>query len=253
MIEKKTNILDLDISEVDDAIEKYGSNWQSLNDQDRQLAEKITMLTYYAGGRSKAAHAMGVGVTTIDNYRSGKTQPKFFELLKLAEAADHDVKYLLSGTEFTSVSETETGPELVDQPEQLPVDIPIYGTAAGSISGSVAILSDVIDWVARPAGLKNAQHSYALYVSGNSMQPKYSPGDIIFLHPGRPPKSGDIVVVQTQNHDGADVISFVKEYIKPTDDGILTRQYNKPVDIEFKTNTIKAIHRVMTTNELLGV
>lgn len=82
------------------AVDRYSSTWSTLDPDRRILAEKITMLTEYAGGRTAAAEAMGVGGTTVDNYRRGTSQPGFYELLALARAARHDWRYLVGGSSF---------------------------------------------------------------------------------------------------------------------------------------------------------
>lgn len=200
------------------------------------------------GGLKKCSDIVGVTDEQIGKWRDGKSKPQFFAIGQLASSADVRLEWLLSGKGSMQLMK-------MDATEASDIDktIPVMGSAAGSINGSTAISSDVIDRIARPHGLANARHAYALYVVGQSMQPKFKQGDIIFVHPGRPPSAGDIVVVQTQDYEGADVISYVKEYIGRSDEGILTRQYNDPLEIEFKDVVIKDLHRVMTTNELLGV
>ena len=239
--------------------------WVGLEPDAANLAENITVSVEWVGGRESASKLLGCSVATLDNYRAGKTQPSAIDALRLLSAALHaearphldeiqkiqDQKKII-GRELAASRDAfskafEKNAELQDN------QIPVYGTAAGSFTGSVSIQDNVIDWIPRPKGLQNAQHAYALYVTGSSMEPKFLPGDIIFLHPGRPPRTGDIVVVQTENYDGADTISFVKEYVRKSDFGIVTKQYNALAEVEFKRETIKAVHRVMTTNELLGV
>lgn len=130
-------------------------------------------------------------------------------------------------------------------------DIPVFGTAAGSVQGAIAISGEVIDWLRRPPGLRGARDAYALYVTGVSMEPKYATGDIIFVHPHRPMRSGDIAVIQTI--EGGEVQSWLKQYMRTTETEVLARQFNPPDDVKFDRSKVQAIHRVMTMNELLGV
>ena len=53
------------------------------------------------------------------------------------------------------------------------------------------------DEIAFPA--VNAEHAYALEVSGNSMEPAYRDGTIIMVSPTSPVRRGDRVVVKTRN------------------------------------------------------
>lgn len=211
-------------------------------------------LAELVGNKEPFLWAKNVGIpgSTFDRIWNEGTIPKSDHLIRISEQCGISLNWLLMGVgpKDGSITALTASPQEGDGTQD---KIPVYGTAAGSVMGSVAISDNVIDYVARPHGLRNAQHSYALYVTGISMQPLYKQGDILFLHPGRPPRSGDIVVIQTQNHKDADVISYVKEYVRRTDDGILVKQYNPEAEIVFKHDTIKEIHRVMTVNELLGV
>jgi phage repressor protein C with HTH and peptisase S24 domain len=131
--------------------------------------------------------------------------------------------------------------------------VPVRGTAAGALAGSMAMSGDAIDWVRRPPGLGHVRDAYALYVIGSSMEDRYRAGDLIFVHPHRPVRPGDIVVVQTQTHDGADIVSWLKEYVLEDAREVVARQYNKLATIRFKKSTVTAIHRVLSTGELFGL
>lgn len=61
-------------------------------------------------------------------------------------------------------------------------------------------------------GIKDADnHSYALKISGSSMEPLYRPGDIIIVSPGASVRRGDRVVVRTKSGE-----VMAKEVIKNT-------------------------------------
>ena len=45
---------------------------------------------------------------------------------------------------------------------------------------------DVIDMVDRPASLAGVPNAYAVYVVGASMEPRYYPGELVHVHPGKP-------------------------------------------------------------------
>ncbi len=74
-------------SRIEKALSKYEPMWSELDGPARAVARQVTILIEKVGGRAAGAEVMGVGGTTIDNYRAGKTQPKFLELLALCETA----------------------------------------------------------------------------------------------------------------------------------------------------------------------
>ena len=149
-------------------------------------------------------------------------------------------------------AQSPMAPRAISQIEETR-DIPVFGTAAGAVLGSIAISSDVIDWLPRPRGLRGARDAYALYVTGVSMQPRYTTGDIVFVHPHRPLRSGDIAVIQIQDSEGGLPASYLKEFRRKSESELVAQQYNPPAEVKFSLRTVKALHRVLTMNEVVGV
>jgi phage repressor protein C with HTH and peptisase S24 domain len=86
------------------------------------------------------------------------------------------------------------------------------------------------------------------------MKPIYEPGELIFIDPARPIRGGDIVVVQTEEQEGDNCLAWLKEYVRTTSDGtIITIQYNARAEVKFTGDQVRAMHRVLTTNEIFGV
>ncbi len=142
-------------------------------------------------------------------------------------------------------------PELHNMPK-LERTLPIFGSAAGSAGdGSFSVSEDIVVWVPCPPGLMGARDAYALYVQGESMQPRYWPGDLIFISPHRPYRSGDMVDIQARKNGETE--SWIKEFRKTEGNEIVTGQYNPPSEIRFERSRIVEIQRVLTTNELVGV
>lgn len=133
-------------------------------------------------------------------------------------------------------------------------EIPVFGVAAGSAVGAFTMTSDVVDWAKRPPGLQAARDCYALFVAGSSMEPRYFPGEIIYVNPHRPVRARDPVVIQQRG--GAQtggIQAWLKIFERSTAEKIIARQYNPDATIDFLHSTVKAMHRVMTPNELFGV
>lgn len=191
----------------------------------------------FPGGQKALAAKIGVHRNTLGSWIAGRTSPTQKQIEEIAKAIGRAPGSFATGS---AGGEDELG------------GIPIVGTAAGSVAGSIAISERMVDWAPRPVGLAHADDAYALFVSGSSMEPRYRPGELIFVYPGRPAEPGDIVVIQTRRYEGDRVIAYVKELVRRTDKAIVARQYNKPAEIEFTHDSITAVHRVMTVNELMG-
>lgn len=136
-------------------------------------------------------------------------------------------------------------------------NVPVLGTAAGSIiheriEGFVMFNGDPIDYVRRPAALEAVTTAYAIYVVGDSMAPALHQGDLQFVHPGRPARPGDMVVVQTRHHDSDPGQAYIKVLVRRSGERIVLRQYNPVAEIEIPVRFIVSIHKVMTINDLYG-
>ena len=114
---------------------------------------------------------------------------------KIAEALETTTNWLLYGEDSETAQVTTGVP--IPRPTSMKKDVPVYGTAAASHNGGAFQLdTGVIDYVRRPPTLETAKDIYALYVEGNSMEPQFWPGDLIFVHPHKPARSGDAVIIQ---------------------------------------------------------
>ncbi|WP_377299762.1 helix-turn-helix transcriptional regulator [Rhizobium sp. SGZ-381] len=133
-------------------------------------------------------------------------------------------------------------------------DVPVYGTAGGSLArGSFLVEDDVIDEVSRPIGLRSNRHAYALYVEGSSMEPQFSPGDLIFINPNRPPRTGEVVVVRYRSiEDNRNVATL--GVLEGRSELSITLRKHKPAGstVEIRREGAE-IHKVMSTNELFAL
>lgn len=129
--------------------------------------------------------------------------------------------------------------------------LPVYGLAAGAITGAHTRSNDPVEYVACPPGLNTVRDAYALIVVGSSMEPRYFTGELVYINPHRPVRGGDHVVIQENRDNGIQV--SIKLFEKYTDQNVVTRQYNPPSEIKFLRSRVLHVHRVMTINELMGL
>lgn len=135
-----------------------------------------------------------------------------------------------------------------------PRDLPVYGVAVGGADGDFSFNGSVVDYVRRPPALAMVADAFAVYVIGDSMSPRYEHGDLVFVHPGRPAQPGSDVVVELHGEHGEPGPCYVKRLMRRTPDRVLLAQFNPPRDdIAFAAGHIKAVYRILTPAELLGV
>lgn len=136
----------------------------------------------------------------------------------------------------------------------LPYDVPVMGTAAGShIRGAFQLTPGPVDIVRRPPALMGARDLYALYVEGTSMEPRFHPGDLIYVHPRKPPRVNDPVVVQCFDGSDDEIAAMVGIFLKWTPTHLHIAKYNPQSEVQILRETVKAVHKVLSTNELFGV
>lgn len=163
---------------------------------------------------------------------------------KLAAACGVSVAALIAG---------EPLPEIAPRVD-LPQDIEIHGTATGGAAGAFQLdIGTIVDRGRRPPGLTGAAGVYALYVRGDSMAPRLEEGELIYVHPYRPPFPGSYVVVQTQTGKDMPIEAWIKRLARRTAKILVLEQLNPPATIEAPMKTVVAIHRILTMNELFGV
>lgn len=133
-------------------------------------------------------------------------------------------------------------------------DIPVYGVAVGGKEGEFCFNGSVVDYVRRPPSLMKITNAFGVYVSGDSMSPRFDHGDLVFVHPGRPPQPGNDVIVELHGEHGAPGPCYIKRLVRRTDDLAVLAQFNPPRDdITIDTARIKAIYRILTAAEIMGV
>ena len=109
---------------------------------------------------------------------------------------------------------------------------------------------DVIDMIARPASLAGVPNAYAVYVAGVSMEPRYHPGELVHIHPGKPLTVGAYVLVQRRpKNDGDPPLAVIKRLAKRTGIKIVLEQFNPPKSFEIRSDDIVSIHRVVGSGE----
>ncbi len=201
----------------------------------------------------------GLHPDTIRNVlRERSVKPRADSLAKLARALECSVDWLIdAGAPAAPAAapppfglwETPTPPARAEMPR----DVPVLGTAAGSARGAFQLDTAAIDYVRRPPGIGASRDIYALYVVGASMSPRFEEGELIYVSERRPARVGDYVVVQTVDPDDGTVQAWVKRLARRTDTALLLEQFNPQAEIRLDGARVRAVHRILTLNELFGI
>lgn len=224
---------------------------QTIHDRIRERVAELGL------NPSSASQKAGLSKDALRKLLSNPDQmPTGKTLTGLAKALEVSEQWILTGSEASSPSRPDVRAASSEMPlrHQMPNDVPVLGTAAGShLRGAFQISSDPVDYVRRPPSLMNARNIYSLYVEGSSMEPQYNPGDLIYVHPDRPPRPGDAVVVQCQLTSEGQMEATLGIYMRRTAEALIIKKHNPQAEVEISRGIIISMHKVLTTNEIFGV
>ncbi len=118
--------------------------------------------------------------------------------------------------------------------------LPIRGRAQGGEDGNLMIEENPVDWTFRPADLQGIHGAFAVFVTGNSMIPKYKNQDIAYIHPNKPPRRGRYILIETKSNSG-----FIKQFIRWNKDTLIVQQFNPSKELHFKRSDIQNVMLVI--------
>lgn len=106
--------------------------------------------------------------------------------------------------------------------------------------------------IARPPALRGTPGLYAIYFHGESMVPRFEPGDVGIVDPTRPPRPGEYVLVQLTNGSEDEVVSvLVKRLVRATSSELLLEQFNPAVVFSVPRARVARYHRILQQTDLL--
>lgn len=125
-------------------------------------------------------------------------------------------------------------------------DVPALGRAVGGGDGRFEFNGEVLGWELRPPQLDGVKNGYSIYADGESMYPRYKPGETIWINPNIPPRRGDDVVVQLFGEQEFDTPhGYLKEFVGWQGNRLVLTQHNPPMEVEFDRDQVKSVHLVV--------
>lgn len=180
-------------------------------------------------------------------------------IAKLAVALETSSDWLLTGIGQQTSRSTMQHSDLNDAnipstSQPMPLDVPVLGVVAGNhVHGAFQLEASIIDYVRRAPGLFGSKNVYALYVEGDSMDPMHKAGDLLFVHPDRPARIGDSVVVQFKKGENQYSEAMLGILYKKNPKVVELQKLNPPAIVDIDAKTVEFVHRVLTMGELFGV
>lgn len=79
---------------IERAVARFSASWSAISDDRSATARKMVILCELIGGRSRTVSVLGLRDNTLDNYRHGRTEPRYSALEALARVAGVPVSLL---------------------------------------------------------------------------------------------------------------------------------------------------------------
>ena len=132
----------------------------------------------------------------------------------------------------------------VEAPSQPPRDLPVMGAVKGGAEGFYFNEGDAKEFVVRPPALGGVSNAFALYVDGESMEPRYYAGEMLYVNPNRPITRGCFVAVEMADGQG-----LIKQFVRRNDEQLVLSQFNPPKEIRLPVGKVKRIYRITGSGE----
>jgi SOS-response transcriptional repressor LexA len=124
-------------------------------------------------------------------------------------------------------------------------DLPVQSAFREGTEGFWFVEGDAKEFVERPANLRGVANAFALYAEGESMQPRYFAGELLFVNPNRPITPNCFVAMEMMDGRGQ-----VRQFLRRTHDGIFVRRLNPDQEQRFPAREVKRLYRITGSAEL---
>ncbi|ABQ68568.1 putative phage repressor [Rhizorhabdus wittichii RW1] len=155
-----------------------------------------------------------------------------------------------------------------ERPQDEPPTVPVWGSGLGatvevdadgvlvSVETLLIFPNEAVDQLRRPFRLIGRPGIYAFYFEGDSMEPKYSPGEPAFVDGNKPPVVMDYVLVQLRRPEGDDETIhtvLAKRLVKRTAAYVELEQFNPPMRFKVPREQIARMHKILQSSDIYSV
>jgi phage repressor protein C with HTH and peptisase S24 domain len=117
--------------------------------------------------------------------------------------------------------------------------IPIHDSGAGADF----LQADPVGYTSCPPNLAGVRDAYAVYVADDTMEPRYAPGWLLYVHPSKPPVlDRDVVVVKKDHH------VVIRQLVTLHGGVPKLRQFNPLETFDIAMSEIVTLHLIVGVN-----
>jgi len=122
--------------------------------------------------------------------------------------------------------------------------IPIRSAGRGGNDQEMFLEDGPIGYTSRPANLGGVRAAYAIYMVGDSMEPRYEPGWLLHVNPFKPPTRGRDVVVYKLGQ-----VVLIKQFVGWEGNTLVLRQLNPPQTLRIPRTEVRECHLVVGADQ----
>jgi len=188
---------------------------------------------------AELAARVGMQPHTLRRYTRHEAEPKLEIAEKIASILGVSIDEVL-GTAIATIkvndgiSQSRTGRR-----------IPVFGAAQGGVGFDISQVDTPVDSIIAPEYLDSCPDPYGVYVVGESMEPRFYAGEVLLVHPGKPIRAGDWVVVQFRA--GPETHAIVKRFLRSSNGHVTLEQLNPAKELRFDRTEVIAVHKIVGT------
>jgi transcriptional regulator with XRE-family HTH domain len=161
--------------------------------------------------QSVVAELLDVSQSAVAQWESGRSYP--------SDVMAGRIKQLL-GIEYQA-----SEPKIITRDKTRP-RLPVIGSTAPGDEECIVIDDVSHGEVLAPPQLEDVKGAKAVYVRGRAMEPRYFGGEVIYLHPERPPNPGDFVFITVREPNFRTKVGYIRQYIGEDSDTITVSTLN---------------------------
>ncbi|HTW52066.1 MAG TPA: S24 family peptidase [Stellaceae bacterium] len=193
------------------------------------------------------ARHLGLPPSAVSRMLRGERQMKLLEAVQTAQFLDvsqEDVLRHAGDTDAPPAEPARRGRPPRSFSPALRQDMPIRSAGRGGSDQQMFLEDGPIGYTPRPANLAGVRDAYAIYMVGDSMEPRYTQGWLLHVNPFKPPIRGRDVVVYKK-----DQAVLIKQFIGWNDDTLVLRQLNPAEDLRIPRGDVVECHLIVGVDQ----
>ena len=122
--------------------------------------------------------------------------------------------------------------------------MPIKSAGRGGNDQQMFLEDGPIGYTARPANLAGVRDAYAIYMVGDSMEPRYMQGWLLHVNPFKPPIRGRDVVIYKEDQS-----VLIKQFVGWSGDTLVLRQLNPAQELRIPRAEVTECHLIVGVDQ----